>query len=259
MQCIRRTDVRRRGSLALLAAVTCGSAGGPCRPGGNAAGTGHDAHRGSRRHGAAPRAEHPGRRHRGDAARRERAAGPQHHDRDRHREGRAEPQDERVLERAGGVQHPRRRAERLRRPAGAAGRRLPGRQLLELDQPRELSGVRPRARRNAARPAGHAVRPQRDRRRDPVHLEQADRRVRGLQQPDRRQLQPGDRRRRALRPAQRQRPGPHSPSSSTRTTAGWSPSFPGVPDRGGNDHYALRGRSPGSRAMPPTCRRSSVT
>ena len=84
---------------------------------------------------------------------------------------------------AGRLQHPRRLAERLRRPAGAAGCRLPGRQLLELDQPRELPRVRPRARRDAARPAGHAVRQERHRRRDPVHLAQAHRRIRGLHRP----------------------------------------------------------------------------
>ena len=155
---------------------------GPRGPGGAAAGGARSgaaargrALRRDRRHGPAPRAKPAGRRHRGDAARREGAEGPQHHDCHRHREGRPQPQDERVLERAGRVQHPRRLAERLRRPAGAAGRRLPGRQLLELDQPRELPGIRPGARRDAARSAGHAVRPQRDGRRDPVHLAQADR------------------------------------------------------------------------------------
>jgi len=73
------------------------------------------------------------------------------------------------------VVFPRRRAEQLRRRAGAAGRGLPGRQLLELDQPRELPGIRSRAGRGGARPAGHAVRPQRDGWRDPVHLAQAHR------------------------------------------------------------------------------------
>ena len=167
---------------------------------------------------------------------------PEHHDGDRHHPRRAQSQDERVFVLPGGLQHPRRGAEQLRRRAGAAGRRLPGRQLLELDQPRELPGVRPRARRGAARPAGHAVRPQRDGRRDPVHLEQADQGVRGIRHGDFRPLQPADLRGRGVRARSRTNCRDASPSSATRTTATSSELFPGQEDRGANDHYALRGQ-----------------
>ncbi len=165
--------------------------------------------RGDRRNSQPARRTPAGRRHFCHRAWLGVAQQPEHHDGDRHHPRRAQSQDERVFVLPGGLQHPRRGAEQLRRRAGAAGRRLPGRQLLELDQPRELPGVRPRARRDAARPAGHAVRPQRDGRRDPVHLAQAQRRVRGLRRGDLRTLQPADLRRRAVRAVLRQMAGTH--------------------------------------------------
>ena len=83
---------------------------------------------------------------------------------------------------------------------------------------------------------------------------QADRGVRGLHQPDGRQLQPGHpgRRRSPARSAKASRADSHS--SSTRTTAGWSPSCRACPTAAATITMRCAARSPGSRATRPTCR-----
>ena len=104
-----------------------------------------------------------------------------------------------------GQQHPERhdprhRPQRLRRQQQPGRRHLHRRRVPGVAGHADLRHVRPRARRGAEGPAGHAVRPQHDGRHDQLHQQEAGRRARRLPHVRRRQLRADPGRGRHRRP-----------------------------------------------------------
>ena len=125
----------------------------------------------------------------------------------------------------------RRHAERLRRSPGEPGGDLRRRRLRQPDGGPRVLAVRHRPRRGAARPAGHAVRPQRDRRSRKLHLAAPDRRGQRLRQRDHRRAQPGARRGCGQRPGvgRRRRPPRRSRPITTIRCSRTSRAAPPMP------------------------------
>ena len=128
------------------------------------------------RHRRAPHREHQGRAHLGHHAAGRDARRAEHRRPGHPRAGRprAEPEHRIVVRpRLPALLHPRLRQHRLRPQRLAAGLAGLRRRGAGKPDPQGLPGVRPRAHRSAARPAGHAVRPQHAGRRGQVRLGQA--------------------------------------------------------------------------------------